>query len=162
VLQDVAVKLDLRTNSFDVNTGAGIKVLEGSRVFNFAWKLGNGEEEKFVNCNQFRYYEGRLSGFCKVTGQSLQLITRYDAALVKANYNVALDVGSKKDRWTRQAHLFLLQGDGLIRFSRRSFFKAVGGKERAVRKYISDEGLTLSKEEDVQKAVLFYNTLSGE
>lgn len=118
--ENVPIKLDLKTNTLEINTKDGIKVLDGSKIQRFEWvNPHNNQKEEYVNCDEFLFEGTRLNGFCKISGTDVKLIRRHYVEILKADYNVALDVGNKEDQIIKKTNFYLLRDKQIVECNKK-------------------------------------------
>jgi hypothetical protein len=161
-LRNVSVKLDMKDNMFEFYTDQGIRVLEGAKVDTFRCaNSSNGQNEVFLNCDLFTFEGTKLIGFCKVLSSSgkVLLVERNYVDIIKADYNIALNVGSKDDRIIKKTKRYFIRDNKMIEYDKRSFYVVVGEKEAQVKKFMKEQKLNLNEEEGLLSALNYYNTL---
>jgi hypothetical protein len=109
LLENVKVKLDLSRQSFEVLHEGQIKLLPGDRVLSFHWTNGKGEQEAFVRADHITAEGLKISGFLRLITDTepFKLVEYYTTETLSANYNTALDVGSKDHQIVKKSRLFI-------------------------------------------------------
>lgn len=161
-LVDIDMKLDLKTNTLELLTDKDIKVLGGSNVESFAWMNDpRSTEVKYINCDKFSFDGTKLHGFGRVVaeGNKLSLIEHQYLEFIKADYNVALDVGSKDHKFVKRDKLYFLKDNQLIPASKRSLQAVMVDKKQQVSRYAKEQKLSLKEERDLATLVKYYDSL---
>ena len=159
-VRDVPVKLDLVTNNLEVQTSGGIKVLPFSKVEKFEWKNPvTLAPEVFTNGRQFSLNGMKLEGFCSVFGDQTKMVTQYSVEVIPADYNVALDVGNKEDRVIKKVRHYLLRGNELVEFTRKSVVALMADDGEHIKQFIKKNRVDFDQEADLQSLVRYCDTL---
>lgn len=158
---DIPVKLDLKTHAFDISTDKGVRVLPGSKVSRFEWfNSFTRQKEVYINCDKFSLDGTKLIGFCKVLSDSgLMLVERPYIDVIKANYNVQMNVGSKEDRLVKKEKLYLIKDDKMIPYEKKVFFSMLGDKADVVKRYVKENKLNISNQDELKLVVDYYNSI---
>lgn len=101
------IRVDLESNSVEINHQNQIKVLAGNRVKEFSLMRTSGVAEKFVNGGAFKLNGVNLDGFLKVIDSGKwQLLSKVQLKLIKATYVAALDAGNRNDSLVKEEVYF--------------------------------------------------------
>ena len=156
-LPNVKVRLDLRINSIELNTDVGVRILEGPKIDTLIVNDPLDRPEVFVNCANFNFEGTKLTGFCKVLASgSVALVERSYVEILKANYNVAMDIGNKDDQLIGKTKMYLIKNNELVTYSRKSFKKMVSDKEEYINAL---RNLNLNQTTGVIEALKIYNAM---
>jgi hypothetical protein len=161
-LVGVNMKLDLKTNTLEFETDKGIKVIGGANVENFVWKDElQFKEQTYLNCDKFSFNDTKLQGFARVvsTGPKLSLVQHQYLEFVQADYNVALDVGSKDHKLVKKEKLYILKDHKLTVANKKSLYTAMADKKQQVNQYKKDQKLNFKEQQDLASLVAYYNSL---
>jgi hypothetical protein len=108
----------------------------------------------------YSYKGTRLNGLVEVyKGTKYTLVKQYYIEFIKANYNVALDVGSKNHRKVKKVTFFILDGSNLILVkgsSKKVAAQFSADREKALT-LLKTNNLKLSSETDVFRFVTLLN-----
>ncbi|HYG01339.1 MAG TPA: hypothetical protein VD927_02790 [Chryseosolibacter sp.] len=87
------------------------------------------------------------------TTSSMKVVKHLYIEILPANYNVAMDVGSRDNRKMLREHLYLANGNDLIscRLSTRKILPKLGSYEQKARAILKSHRLNLSKERDLKQ-----------
>lgn len=158
----INMKLDLKTNTFELQTDKDIKVLNGSAVESFVWMDDfQLKEEVYVNCDKFSFEGTKLQGFGRVLsqGEKLSLIQHQYLEIIQADYNMALDVGSKDHKVSKRDKLYFLKDNALIPANKKSFQTLTADKKQEISQYVKSEKLSLKDKQGLSAIVDYYNSL---
>lgn len=163
VVEGYEVRYDIKTDALDVKTTGGVKVLEGRRIRSFSWRDSSRQEPVFfVNAHDYGFEGVSLTGFFEVLADgSAPLFKRTGLALKKADYNVSFDVGSRDDKILKQATYYMGTKQKVVEVeqTRKKLLSLFGAKGDEMEKYISDNGLSLKREDDLVAIFAHYNSL---
>jgi len=85
-------------------------------------------------------------------------------SIAKPNYNVAMNVGEKDEKVFRAENYYYAPGDGknltLLPTKKKAITAIFGDKTEAIKKYIDDKDLRLSRQDDLAKVFDYYNSLN--
>ena len=161
-ISNVSVKLDLKTNTFEIFTDKNIKILPGAKVAHFTWlDPSKGNSESYNNCDEFSFEGSKLNGFCKVLSDNgnVFLVEHQYIELIEADYNVQLSVGNKDDRIVKRERLYLISDNRMMRYEKKTLYSLMGEKSDQIKKYIRENGLNISKRDDLKQVVDYYNSI---
>jgi hypothetical protein len=158
-LENIPVKVDLLNQELELNTKAGIRVLETSDIKAFEWvNPASNKLEKYANCSEFTLDGTPLVGFCKVSAGEIKLVRQDYAEVLKADYNVALDVGSREDKIIKKYKLYVMREAKLSPCTRK-LFSSITDSEPLIRKFAKEHHLRPSTEESWQSVVDYWNSI---
>jgi hypothetical protein len=161
-LTNVSVKLDLKTNTFELFVDPEIKVLSGSKVESFTWTNDLQNSESYVNCDRFTLDESKVVGFGRILSQDadgLMLLEHSYVEFIQADYNIALNVGSKDHKYVRKEKLYFVKNNKMIPAGKKSLYEVMADKESAVKKFIKENDLNVKNEGQLAKVVEYYNSI---
>lgn len=169
ILKGLPVKLNLQRVEFEINVNNQIKVLPGSRVREFLLLQTNGLKKKYVNGNAYKLNGAAVDGFLhrietniaeqKLNTSPWQLFVRQQLTIIASNYNAALDMGNRSDRFVKTESILLEKGGVLYetKAAKKNFVKIFTGNEETVRKFIKEKKINPKKREDLIILVMFLN-----
>ncbi len=159
-VKNTPVKLDLLTSALEVQTSRGIRLLPLSKVEKFEWiNPQTTIKEVFVNGRDFLFNGAKIEGYCAVSGDLLKMVTHYSVEIIPADYNVALDVGSKEDRAIKKTRHYLLRGNELIEFTKKSVVALMPDEGDAIKQFIRKNRVDFDEEADLQSLIRYCDTL---
>ena len=118
-LAGVPVRLDLVSHEVEVRAGANdIRAAQANRVRYVLMNNAEGSTSLFVNAREFRGEADALNGFVELVAPGKLLLLEYPYIHVKrANYNPALNVGTKDDELVKQKSWYVVQDKKAVKFS---------------------------------------------
>lgn len=160
VLKNIPVKINLQTSELEIKHQNQVKVLPSGKVKVFRLLMTNGTVEKFVNARAYKLDNTPLNGFLQsIDSGKWELLVRPEVKLVKSNYNQALDIGERNDKYVKGETLYLAKDNQLYetRLSRQKFVKNFSGSEDVVSAFIKEHNINIKKVEDLRVLVGFLN-----
>lgn len=90
-----------------------------------------------------------------------QLLMRHTVRIIKSNYNKALNVGNKDDRFEHRSYYYIRKGNviALIDKKGNSFFTLFAESSQELKKYVQQNSLSFSNREDIEQIVTYCNSL---
>jgi hypothetical protein len=159
-VENIPIKLDLKTNTIEVKTEEGIKVLPFDKVEKFEWlDPATLTLDVYTNCNKFTLDGANFDSFCTVYGDYVKLVKQNYVQVLKSNYNVAMDVGAKEDQIVRKSKLYLLKDNKMVECSKKTVYATMSDKASEIKKYIKGNNINLSNEDDLRALIDYYNGL---
>jgi hypothetical protein len=154
-------KLDIQKNEFDLMTKQGVRVLAGKKVKAFAC-LDSLTQKKsnFINAREWKWEQDvPLEGFLKILSDGqLLLVKRTEVIFRKADYNAALNVGSRDHKYLKKDHLYYISGDIIRKLpGKKDFTKIFGDRKEEMDKYIRTNQLNIHKESDLITLFNYFN-----
>jgi hypothetical protein len=153
VIVDFPVRVEIEQPNIEINYKGEIKYLNLKELdcVNLI-DQGTGKKKVIRKANEFIFNDVPLKGIVVVhTGKQYNAIKHYYIEFLQANYNVALDIGSKDHRKIKKERLYISQDNKLI-LAKGSSKKIAGqlglDKEKALT-VIKEHKLNLSKETDL-------------
>ena len=162
VVLEVPIKLDLKANLIEINSDQGIKILKGAGVCRFEWTdQGTRKDGVFRNCADFKFENEPLQGFCQILSDGkMTLVVNHYIEVLKASYNVALDVGNSNNTLLKKERLYLVIDEKLIEADKGSLISHMADKEDKVKAYTKKKRLKLKRKDDIRELVDYYNVIS--
>lgn len=156
-------RYDIRTNELEIKTPTEVKVVEGSRVRNFALTDSlNLHTAFYANAKDFTLDGKKQSGFFEVIEDGkIALLKKTDIEIKKPDYNVALSVGSLDEKILKKDTYYLLKGKELQEVRRKKFFAAFGDQASVVEAYADKNSLSPGDPRELQLIVQYYNSLAA-
>ncbi len=154
----VQSRWNISDQNFEIMHEGKVKMLPGTAVMSFQWISEQGQTEVFVK-NTYYSPEGiPVKGFFRILTEekSFNLVERPWIEKLSANYNRALDVGTKDHQLVRKSTLYILK-DNLaleVKGSRKRFAESFKKSFRVdVRTMLKEFDISLKKTEDLVKLV---------
>lgn len=165
LLEGFSVRYDIRSDELDVKTDKGIKVLSGRDIRSFTWIDSlKAKPSFFINAKEFKNDGVPLTGFLEVLSDGkTPLFKKMNISVKKADYNVALSVGSRDDKILKHPGYYMLSGNQnevvAIPATKKKLLLLFQAKSEEMEKYISANDLSVKKEDDLVKIFSYYNTI---
>lgn len=161
VIEGYPCKLDLRLNEFDIKTKEGIKVLPGKLVKSFIYDDSvTNQRHNFVNASEWKSANGAtLSGFLEILADGkIKLVGYTELVFLKADYNVAKDVGNKDNRYIKKEKYFYIADNSINPLPKKKELLTIfGDQKESLQQYISKENLNVKNTDDLIKLFSYYN-----
>ena len=156
IFRDLMVKIDVQQNLLEIQYNDEIKLLNASQTLSFTVKP---DKDTFLTRNALDpdYPDGFFKVLCN--GETALLI-HYLTDIKKANYNVAMDVGSKDDEIivVNQSYI-VFEGDLLPVGNTRKKLLRQFDSNKPVRNYIHDQKINPKNVLDLINLVNYINTI---
>jgi hypothetical protein len=158
-LKNYPLKYDIDKNLIEINTPQHVKTLPGQRAIAFEWNNGTSSVT-FINGEYYTLEGTKLTGFFQVlVAGNFQLLSKTVLEVKKADYNVALDVGSRADKILKKERLFIARDKQLYELKGKEDLAPFGEKAAAIKTYARENKLKPGKREDAMKLVTYSNTI---
>lgn len=161
--EDFQIRYDLRSNLIEINYDDGIRGLDGNKVKYFEMLSASGFK-KYVNSNQVEGSGEDLPAnmFLEVLADEKIPLYRYErVSIKKANYNVAMNVGSRDDEIIKTP-VYLTVVDGKVTELRKGkkseLFTLLPSREAELRAFAKKEKIKLKDEEDFIRMIQKLNS----
>ena len=162
LIEGYPVRYDIYLDELEIKGKNGIKVLAGNKVKSFVWMDSFTKVPVyFINGNAFRNeIDVPFAGFLQVlTEGSVPLLKRTYIDIKKADYNIALNVGSQDEKILKKNKFYALMNDKLLELpgSRKKFISLFNGDSK-LEEFIRDNKLTTSNEDHLKAIFNHYNS----
>lgn len=156
-IEDQPVRIEIEHANVEIKFNGEVKYLDLKRV-DFLKYDGNqgGDRQVIRKADGYVFDDKPLKGIVVVyTGARYTAIKHFYIEFLQANYNVAMDVGSKDHRKVKKEKLYITQSNQLIlvKGTAKKFASRLGADEEKARLIIKEHKLNLSKEKDLCKLV---------
>lgn len=162
-LGGVPVRYDLITQEVEVRAGPkDIRAAKAPTVRYFVMNNRLGGSNLFVNAREFRGEVDELVGFLEsIIAGKLSLLQRHSITIKRANFNAALNVGTKDDELVKKREWFVAKGRIAKRFSpsKKALLELMGDQQPAIEAYLKDKKPDLKKESGLTEVFSYYNSL---
>lgn len=156
-VKDIPIKYDVKNNLLEIHTKDGIKVANERQVKAFSTK-DVLEEHHYVNTDALKI-KG-LTGIAEVLVLGkMPLYGGIHLRKIPANYNPAMDVGSKVDTFVIDENLFIIKDNEAFDITKASkkILKYFGDKSPAIELYVKQNKLSYKEKNDIIKIVEEFN-----
>ena len=159
-VEGIPTKLDLITSTLELETSRGIKVLPLSKVDRFEWiNPVSQTREVFTNGSKFSFNGTKVESLCGIFGDDVKMVTYHYVEILPADYNVALDVGSKEEKVIKKSKFYLLRGNELVEFTRKSVIALMDEKGDQIKQFIKKNRVNFAHEGDLRSLVKYCDSL---
>jgi hypothetical protein len=157
IITDFPVKVEIEQANIEIQYDNEVKFLNIRQVdhVNLVDEL-NHTRRTVKKANDFTFNNVPLKGIVMIdSGELYNAIKHFYIEFLQANYNVAMDVGSKDHRKIKREKLYLAQGTRLIQIkgSNKKIVKQLGSDEEKAIALVKTHKLDLSREADLVKFV---------
>ena len=163
LIEGFPMRYDIYLDELEFKGKSGIKVLAGSKVKSFVWADSISRTPAyFINGKSFRNEDDvPFTGFFEVLEEgSVPLLKRTYISVRKADYNVAMNVGSRDDKILKKNKYYVLRENRLVELpaSRKKFLSFFNDNSR-LDEYIRENGLSVTDEHDLKLIMSRYNSV---
>ena len=163
LIEGFPMRYDIHLDELEFKGKSGIKVLAGSKVKSFVWADSISRTPAyFINGKSFRNEDDvPFTGFFEVLEEgSVPLLKRTYISVRKADYNVAMNVGSRDDKILKKNKYYVLRENRLVELpaSRKKFLSFFNDNSR-LDEYIRENGLSVTDEHDLKLIMSRYNSV---
>jgi len=163
VKESLYAKFDIKTNNFDVMTQQGIRVLSGDMVKSVVWIDSLAKVPHFLfNGKDFKFNSRPpLAGFLELLSQgSMPLMKKVDLEFIPANFNPALNVGSKDHKYIKKIVYYYIEKGEIKKLPKKHIPSIFGSKQTELEEF--GKSLQLKKESELIKLFDYYNSTSAK
>ena len=162
-LAGVPVRLDLMANEVEIRAGAqDIRAAKASTVRYVDVNNRVGTSSRYVNVREYRGDADALSGFFEqVATGKLDLLLYPSVYVRRANYNMALNVGTKDDEIVKKADWYVAKNKRATKFSptRKALLELMSDRSDEVEAYLKKNKPDLKSKSGLMALVAYYNGL---
>ena len=163
-LTGVPIRLDLAKHEIDVRVAPGdIRAIRAASVRYFDRNDLAGSVSRFINVREFRGDADNLAGFFEqVTGGKIALLQYHYLFLRRANYNAALNVGTKDDQLVKKSDWYMAGTNRKAQqfiSSRKALLDLMTDKQPQVEAFLKEKRPDLKSRAGLAQVFDFYNTL---
>jgi len=163
-LKGVPIRLDLMANEVEIRAGASdIRVAKAPavRYVDVNNRSGTGSN-RYINVREYRGEADALSGFFEqvMTGK-IDLLQHPSVYVQRANFNAALNVGTKDDQIIKKADWYVAQNKRAIRFSpgKKALLELMSDRKDQIEAYLKSNRPDLKTRSGLLAVVAYYNGL---
>lgn len=162
-LAGVPVRLDLVSHEVEIRAGASdIRAAQAPQVRYVVMNNNAGGTSLFVNAREFRGEADALTGFLEVVAPGSLTLLEYPYIHVKrANYNAALNVGTKDDELVKAKSWYVVQNKKASKFSpgKNAVLELMADRKEQIEAFLKTEKLDLKAKPDLKSVFVYYNSL---
>ena len=162
-LAGVPVRLDLSANEVDVQAGTKtIKAVKATAVRYVDMNNAFGSVSRFINVHEYQGEADALTGFFEqLVAGKLGLLLHPLIYIRRANFNVAMNVGTKDDELIKKMDWYAVRGKEAIKFSpgKKAVLDLMADKKEAVETFLKAEKPDLKSRQGLMVVFNYYNRL---
>ncbi|GAB4025690.1 hypothetical protein [Spirosoma gilvum] len=162
-LAGVPVRLDLSANEVEIKAGANaIKAVKSSAVRYVDRNNLTGSVSRFVNVHEYQGEAETLTGFFEqLTTGKLDLLQHPSVYIRKANYNVAMNTGTKDDEYMKKMDWYVARDKKAVKFSpgKKSVLELMADKKDQIEAFMKTQKLDLKSPSGLATIFAYYNKL---
>ena len=162
-LAGVPVRLDLSANEVEVRAGANdIRAIKAAAVRYVDMNNTAGSVSRFVNVHEYQGDAESLKGFFELLISGKLGLLQYPSIYIKkANYNVALNSGSKDDEFVKKMDWYVDYNRKATKFSpgRKAILELMADKKDQIEAFLKTEKPDLKSRAGLQAVFSYYNKL---
>lgn len=162
----VPVRLDLSTDEVELKASATdikvIKVAKGPSVRFFELNKPAGPASRYVNVREYRGEAVPATGFFEqlVKGK-LELLLYPSVYIRRADYNVALNSGTKDDEFIKRVAWYVASNQQVTKFTpgKKAMLELMADKKDLMEAYVKQEKSDWKSRKGLAAIVTYYNSL---
>ncbi|WP_020601512.1 hypothetical protein [Spirosoma spitsbergense] len=162
-LVGVPVRLDLVANEVEIRAGAkDIRAAQANRVRYVLMNNPRGTTSLFINAREYRGEADDLKGFVElITPGKLTLLEYPTIHIKRANFNVALNTGTKDDELILQKNWYVVRDKKAVKFSpgKKAVLVLMADKEDQITTFLKAEKPDLKSRDGLLSVFSYYNKL---
>jgi hypothetical protein len=164
MIEGYPTRYDIYRDEMEIKAKNGIKVLKGNKIKSFVWIDSLTRKPVFfVNAQDYKNKNDvPFTGFFEVlTEGDIPLFKRTYIDIKKADYNIQFNVGSQDDKILKKREYYALKDKDIIEIptSKKKLLPFFEDKAEELEKFMKDNDLSASKEEDLKLLFQRYNEL---
>jgi hypothetical protein len=162
IIEGFPMRYDIHLDELEFKGKSRIKVIGGSKVKSFVWADSiTRRTAYFINGKSFRNEDDvPFTGFFELLEEgSVPLLKKTYISVRKADYNVAMNVGSPDDKILKKNKYYVLKENRLVELpgSRKKFLAILNDNER-MDEFIRKNGLSVTDEHDLKLIMSHHNS----
>ena len=162
LIEGFPMRYDIHLDELEFKGKNGIKVLAGSKVKSFVWADSiTRTPSYFINGKAFRNEDDTpFTGFFEVLSEgAVPLLKKTYIDVKKADYNVAMNVGSRDDKILKKKKFYILKENRVVELpgSRKKFLSIFNENQR-LEEFIRQNSLSVTDERDLKLIMSHYNS----
>lgn len=162
-LAGVPIRLDLSANEVEVRAGANdIRVVKAAAIRYVDMNNAFGSVSRFVNVHEYQGDAESLTGFFELLLSGKLGLLQYPSVYIKkANYNVALNSGTKDDEFVKKMDWYVDYNRKATKFSpgKKALLELMADKKEQIDAFLKTEKPDLKSRAGLQSVFAYYNKL---
>ena len=157
--KDLKVRYDLKNDYLEIDVPGGVRIVKAGNIASFSVQTPSSDVK------QFRIAKSIQHGLSGIVEQLVQgphsLYVRYFLQTIPANYNPALNIGSKIETYKIREELMLESDGDCVDLSRINSRNNPFSSDKKLADFIESHRLDLKKKDDLMTIVRYWNEISG-
>lgn len=163
LIENCQARFDLKSNILEVKVdNRTIKALDLEKIKSIVWlDAVTSNPRYFISAKGYKVEGTELVGLLEVLSDGdTPLFEHIVVSIKRADYNIALDVGSKDDKVIKKEMLYYGRNNELIKVSgKRSLESAFGERFKMVESFAKEKGLSFGKSSHLVHIFDYFNSL---
>jgi hypothetical protein len=155
------MKYDVKSQTVEIQSPAGIRVLEVKRIAHMVWLDSlTKEPHYFVNASKYKENGTPLVGLMEVVVDGQRTLFKRTVINTKSpTYVPAMDVGSRDMEYYKKAEFYYNDGENIYEIkSKKKLIESFGDLGPEMEKYMKANRLDAKSAADLSKIFAFYNS----
>ena len=162
-LGGVPIRLDLYNHDVEIRASAtNIRSAKGPSVRSVVVNNKTGAPNRFINVREYRGEADALLGFFEQVVVGKLTLLQYPSISVKrANFNVAMNTGSRDDELIKKIDWYVAQNGRATKFSpgKKALLELMGDQKGPIETFLKTEKPDLKSRQGLMAVVSYYNKL---
>jgi hypothetical protein len=159
----VPIRLDLLNHEVDIKAGANnIRAAKAPSVRSIRVNNAIGTTSTFINVREYRGEADALLGFFEQVSMGKLALLQYPSIYIKrANFNMALNSGTKDDELLKQVDWYVSNGTKASKFSpgKKAILTLMADKKDEIETFLKNEKPDLKSKSGLMTLFSYYNSL---
>jgi hypothetical protein len=158
-LEGYLTRYDIRLDEIEFNLSGGIRTLKGSKVRTILWIDSASQATRLLlNGKEFTFDEKQKKGFYEVlvNGQ-VKLLRRTTVEVLRPDYNIALDVGSRDFRIIKKQKLYFSLDGSLFEMKKKTLLSNLKASSIDVSNYLTKESVDWHDQKSLENLFMHLN-----
>jgi hypothetical protein len=159
-IEGYLMKYDVKTQTVEIQSQAGVRVIEVKRVAHMVWLDSlTKEPHYFVNANKYKENGTPLVGLMEVVFDGQRSLFKRTVINTKSpTYVPAMDVGSRDMEYYKKSEFYYNDGENVFEIkSKKKLIESFGDLAQEVEKYMKTNKLDAKSAGDLSQVFQFYN-----
>jgi hypothetical protein len=162
MIEGYPLRYDIKTDELEIRGKGSVKVLSGSKIRSFVWIDSLSRiPVYFVNGKEYKNNEGiPLTGFFEIVEDGrMPILKKTTITIRKADYSVALDVGSRDDKILKKHDYYYALDHQVneVPSSRKKLYAIFGNRAEEIEGFVKNNNLNITREDHLREIFRYYN-----
>jgi hypothetical protein len=153
LIKNFPIRIEIEQSNVEIKYNGEVKYLDLEKVDFINYRNSHTTTELVIKkADEFRYHDVPLKGIVVVhKGERYVAIRQFYIEFLQANYNVAMDIGSKDHRKVKKERLYVSKDGNLIlvKGSKKKFVSELGSDRENALSIIKEKKLDITQKEDL-------------